>query len=74
MTVGSWEVNKEMTSMRGKTTFIKDLLDLRNFECISKPCSNPQSDGDNQPGYQFSLYFKLGRILHLNQFPVFHIN
>lgn len=61
MTVGSGK-STEMTSMRGKTTFIKHWLDLRNFECISKPGSNPQSDGDTQPGYQFSLHFKLGRI------------
>lgn len=56
LTVGSWEVRKEVKGMRGKSTFIKHLLYFRNFECISKPC---KLDGDNQRGSQFSLYFKL---------------
>lgn len=69
----SWLLGSQRRDDRyeGKTAFIKHLPEFRNFIRISKPC---KLDGDNQSGFQFLLYFKLWKILHLNQFSVFHFN
>lgn len=72
MTIGCWEVRKEMTGMRGKAAFIKHLLYFRNFAFLNSATTLQVSD--NQPGSQFLVYFKLWKILHLNQFLVFNVN